>query len=406
MKPSKLIYPALMLLLVLPGCSKRLTVTDAGEKGAPQLSSEELRNLVAGKTLRIVTWDKSDEADVRLSGNGKLSAENSLGEKNGGKWKVDGENRLCIAYDEWSGGGLNCYSVYKIDDSFKMFRLNGSLESTFTLRDGSGADIDYSGVGLGQTMPPSRKAKKTEIIRDSEDTSWWKPQTWFSGGEGEISTAAGDYIVPPAPKSREMLHLLDDKECVQCDLTGEDLKKANLKKADIEKVNLSGADLQGAVLKKANMKNANLFEANLAGADLEGADLSGADLSGANLEGANLEDANLEGAVLIKTRLVDAILLEAVLKNANLGGANLHWADLTEADLSGANLKEAYLVRAKFFKADLTGADLTDAVIQRTSFKEAKGYTPPVEEKAEVDVAKDEEEQEKDEDKKFFFGLF
>ncbi|MCK9294193.1 MAG: pentapeptide repeat-containing protein [Desulfobulbaceae bacterium] len=415
---SKHIFSLLLvLLIILPGCSKSLHTKDAIEQGAKQLSYDDILGLVSEKTLHIVSWDKSVEADVTLYGSGKIAAVNTLGHKSDGKWKVDQDNTLCLRYDQWANRDMQCYSVFKMDDGFKMFRADGGLESTFTVAGGEQEQQVISGVGLGQAMPgssvrseviPEPETNRTQVIPDpgtspsQDDTgarqdSWWKFGLFKGDGE-QPQEAMGDYAAPPAPLSREMTHLLDEKECVHCDLTSQNLQKASLKNADLEQADLSGTDLSGAFLKNANLKKASLAGAKLSGADLEGADLSGANLEGANLEGANLEDANLEGASLTKARLVDAVLASAVLKNADLGQANLHWANLSEADLSGASLKGSYLVKTMFYKADLTNADLTDAVIQRTNFDSVQGYTP-----AANDSGSEKKEEEK---KKSLFGLF
>jgi uncharacterized protein YjbI with pentapeptide repeats len=415
---SKHIFSLLLVLLViLPGCGKRLHTEDAVEQGAKQLSYDDILGIVSEKTLHIVSWDKSVEADVTLYGSGKIAAVNTLGHKSDGKWKVDQNNTLCLRYDQWANRDMQCYSVYKMDDVFKMFRADGGLESTFTVAGGEQEQQVISGIGLGQAMPDSTvrseviaepETNRTVVIPDTSTTptrpesgakndSWWKFGLFKGEGE-DTGPTMGDYAAPPTPLSREMTHLLDEKECVHCDLTSQNLQKASLKKADLEQADLSGADLSGAFLKNANLKKATLAGAKLSGADLEGADLSGANLEGANLEGANLEDANLEGASLAKARLVDAVLVSAVLKNADLGQANLHWANLSEADLTGASLKGSYLVKTMFYKADLTNADLTDAVIQRTDFDSVKGYTP-----AAADTGGEKKEEEK---KKSFFGLF
>lgn len=418
MNSKHIIYLFLVLLVVLPGCGKRLTVKDAAEDGAKQLSYDDILGLVSEKTLHIVSWDKSVEADVTLSGSGKVAAVNSLGHKSEGKWKVDTDNTLCIRYDQWANREMQCFTVYKMDDDYRMFRPDGGMESTFTVAGGEQEQQVISGIGTGQAMPgssvrseviPEPETNRTVVIPDAgavpsrPDTGtgndgWWKFGWFGDDAEEKTEESMSDYAVPPTPLSREMTHLLDEKECVHCDLTNQKLQNASLKNADLEEADLSGADLSGADLKNANLKKATLAGAKLAGADLEDADLSGANLEGANLEGANLEDANLEGAKLSRARLVDAILVSAVVKNADLGQANLHWANLSEADLSGASLKGSYLVKTMFFKTDLTNADLTDAIIQRCNFADVQGYTP---------LAGEAVSEKKEEDKdKSFFGLF
>ncbi len=414
MKLTKLSLLFLFFLVVLIGCGGRLTVKDAEESGARQLTGHNIQRLVTDKTLHIVNWDKSVEADVSFSEGGKLSGENNLGNQTDGRWRISKDNMLCVRYEQWASADMRCYLIFQLDDEFKMFRPDGSLDSTFTVAGGSAGEIAYSNVGLGQSMPGSSASRKTtaDVKRDvvqqeKQEGSWWKPQTWFDGDEParepvtSVTTAGGDFVLPVvAPQSREVRHLLEDKECVRCELSDEDFQNAKLKKADLENANLSNADFSGADLRGANLKSASLSGTNLSNANLEGANLAGANLEGANLEGANLEDADFTGAVLMKARLVDAILQEAILKNSNLENANLHWADLTEADLRSANLKGAYLVKATFYKADLTGAVMDDVVVQRTNFNFAKGYKPEPTGEGTVGLGQGKEEKKK------FFGLF
>lgn len=413
MKLTKLFFLFLFLLVVLIGCAGRLTVKDAQERGAKQLTDQNIQRLISDKTLHIVNWDKSVEANVTFFENGKLSGENNLGNQTDGKWRISKENQLCVRYDEWASAEMRCYDVFRMDDDFKMFRADGGLDSTFSVVGGYDGEIAYSNVGMGQTMPGSSKAQKSAKAakeqvtqQEKQQGGWWKPQTWFDD-EAEldpvrtVTTAGGNFVVPvAAPQSVEVRHLLEDKECIRCELSDEDFRDAELKKADLENANLANVNFAGADLRGANLKSASLSGANLFNANLEGANFAGADLEGANLEGANLEDANFEGAVLRKARLVDAVLVEAILKNSNLENANLHWADLTEADLREANLKGAYLVKATFYKADLTGAVMDDVVVQRTNFNFAKGYTPKPIGEGTVGLGQGKEEKKK------FLGLF
>ena len=66
----------------------------------------------------------------------------------------------------------------------------------------------------------------------------------------------------------DLQKLKDTNSCIQCDLSG---------------ANLRGAALGGADLGGATVNDADLYFANLSGADLGGAYLGGADLEAANL---------------------------------------------------------------------------------------------------------------------------
>ncbi|MFH1217684.1 MAG: pentapeptide repeat-containing protein [Pseudomonadota bacterium] len=415
MNRKLILFLSLAVPLALSACGKRLTMNDALQQGGKQLSGPDVVALVTDKTLHVAKWDNSIEADVILAGSGKLSGKNSVGQKTGGRWKVTNDNTLCLSYDDWGQKDMRCFVVFEKEGGFSMFLTDGSLDSTFTVTGISASDLSFSGVGMGRSMPGSEGLNKTEtttdkgnprtlVIPDEEkkNDSWWKLGL-FSNTKDADAEASGDFAAPaPPPPSREKSHLLDDKECAHCDLTGENLRDAELKKADLEGANLSNADLSGAVLRGANLKNATLGGAKLATADLSDADLTGADLTGANLEGAKLQSASLAGAVLVNARMVDAVLEDAVLTNANLEEANLHWADLTKADLKGANLKKSYLIKANFTKADLTGADLSEAMTQRGIFDSAIGYAPPAVDKPESESKPAEEEKEK----KSFFNIF
>ena len=148
-------------------------------------------------------------------------------------------------------------------------------------------------------------------------------------------------------KDGKFLYALSDlnslkktNECVDCVLSGADLKGVNLKGANLKGAKLNEANLSDANLTGANLTEANLKEANFIGAHLREVDLFEANLEGANLEGANLEGANLEGANLTEANLNGANLTEANLKEANLTLANLTEVNLKEANLNGADLTQ------------------------------------------------------------------
>jgi uncharacterized protein YjbI with pentapeptide repeats len=111
-----------------------------------------------------------------------------------------------------------------------------------------------------------------------------------------------------------------------------------LRGADLRGINLSQADLRGADLSKANLR-----EVNLSGANLAEAQLNEADLSSANLEGANLSETSL-----IKAYLIKANLRSANLRDAYLTGAYLTKSIFTDADLKGAYLNGTQLTGANF----------------------------------------------------------
>lgn len=96
-----------------------------------------------------------------------------------------------------------------------------------------------------------------------------------------------------AGSEADLLRLLEQRRCRDCQLQDADLVMADLR----------DADLRGARLQRANLSQARLDGAQLAGADLsftslQGASLRGADLRGVRLEGTDLRQSDLSGARL------------------------------------------------------------------------------------------------------------
>ncbi len=99
--------------------------------------------------------------------------------------------------------------------------------------------------------------------------------------------------------------LVNENQCVFCDLFDANLRYGNLSNADLSDANLSDADLSNANLSNANLSNANLKRANL----------KRADLSEANLKRANLKDANLIGADLSGADFCVTIMPDGSINN-------------------------------------------------------------------------------------------
>jgi len=83
--------------------------------------------------------------------------------------------------------------------------------------------------------------------------------------------------------------LMETGDCINCDLSGANLKDAKLMDAD--------------------MTNANLIGAKLMDADLTNAHLGGANLSGANLTEAELNYAFMKSVILCNTTMPDGSVL-------------------------------------------------------------------------------------------------
>jgi tetratricopeptide (TPR) repeat protein len=92
----------------------------------------------------------------------------------------------------------------------------------------------------------------------------------------------------------QVIRLLEQRRCSQCqlqdaDLVHADLRDAQLQGAQLQRANLSGSRLDGADLRGANLSFTSLEGASLRGADLRGSQLLGTDLRRADLSGARLD---------------------------------------------------------------------------------------------------------------------
>ena len=108
-------------------------------------------------------------------------------------------------------------------------------------------------------------------------------------------------LAPQSQAYEELIQLLNDKRCPQCQLPDVDLVHADLRDAD-----LSGAELQRANLSQARLDGVDLSNADLRFTSLQGASLRGADLRGAKFYGTDLRDADLSGARLDANALEQA----------------------------------------------------------------------------------------------------
>ena len=89
---------------------------------------------------------------------------------------------------------------------------------------------------------------------------------------------------------------LADVDLVHADLQDADLRRAQLQRANLGQARLDGADLRGADLSFTSLRGASLRGADLTGSRLFGTDLREADLSGARLSYQALEEAHWQGA--------------------------------------------------------------------------------------------------------------
>ena len=291
---SKLLY--LLTLLLLSGCASS-TVNNAEKQGATILSAQEIFNLSSENTLRLISSDF--DAHIYFSQDGSLSASSVFNHNlDYGSWDIKSDGKLCIKFNTWYYGDVNCYSTYKDGekDQYLFFTDNGALAYTGTVSAGNSQDIKVK----------TKKDKKAIYVRGA-----------MSQGQ-EIPRAAPAVRRPtPAPavttsgsssSQEEVKHTVKSmaRNCPGCNFENADLRQANLIGANLKGANLQGADLSRANLRRANLEGADLSGAtllstNLPGANLKGADLSGADFTGANLIQADFSDADLRGCILDNT---------------------------------------------------------------------------------------------------------
>jgi len=291
---SKLLY--LLTLLLLSGCASS-TVNNAEKQGATILSAQEIFNLSSENTLRLISSDF--DAHIYFSQDGSLSASSVFNHNlDYGSWDIKSDGKLCIKFNTWYYGDVNCYSTYKDGekDQYLFFTDNGALAYTGTVSAGNSQDIKVK----------TKKDKKAIYVRGA-----------MSQGQ-EIPRAAPAVRRPtPAPavttsgsssSQEEVKHTVKSmaRNCPGCNFEDADLRQANLIGANLKGANLQGADLSRANLRRANLEGADLSGAtllstNLPGANLKGADLSGADFTGANLIQADFSDADLRGCILDNT---------------------------------------------------------------------------------------------------------
>ncbi len=155
---------------------------------------------------------------------------------------------------------------------------------------------------------------------------------------------------------------LANRDFVEYDLTG-----INLKNADLSAVNF-----QGAILRNADLRNANLREAFLGEADLSGVKLNSANLVDTTFTDAYLGTAKLNNAKLNNADLSNADLSNADLSNADLSNVKLPNTNLRRANLKGINFKQAILSDSDIGNANIEGANLANADITNTYLGDAK----------------------------------
>ncbi|MFZ5797479.1 MAG: pentapeptide repeat-containing protein [Desulfobulbaceae bacterium] len=302
-----LLLVPLLVVPALSGCAPTTVKQIEEERGAKQLSPDEVLKLVEGNTLFFRAY--GEDSHFYYAPTGQVFGQDVLNNRDKGKWDVSDSGELCMKLDWWWYGDLRCFPVYGDGRKYYMGSESGVLSFSAELLQGDAKRLyreikttgkkSYRASVRGQ-QSGSAGLMEQEAAPVAEETQAAPP----------LEEEPRQDIPPAAPGELKATVKWMARDCPGCNFAG-----SNLKKADLVGAKLQGADLSGADLSMANLRRADLQGANLSGADLSFANLPGADLRGSNLQGARFKGANL-----IK---------------ANLTGAKLEGADFSEALLEG-----------------------------------------------------------------------
>ena len=306
---SILLY--ILVLLIISNCAPS-TANNAESRGATALSNQQIFDLATENTLRLISSDF--DSYVYFSRDGSLSASSIFNNNTDyGTWDIKSDGKLCIKFNVWYYGDVNCYTTFKDaeKDQYLLFTSNGALAYSAQASSGNSQEMKIK----------TKKDKKATYVRENMSS-------------GQSVNRSNPAPPRPAPKAVPAPASITTTKNSGSTASQEEVKHT---------VKTMAQDCPDC-----NFEDADLRKAYLVGANLKGANLRGADLSRANLRRANLEGADLSGATLLST---------------NLPGANLKEADLSGTDFTGSNL----------IQADFTGADTKGAIFENTLQEGTKG---------------------------------
>jgi len=281
-----------LILLLLSSCASS-TLNKAEKKGAVAQNAQEIFDMSNENTLRLISADF--DSYIFFSQDGSLSAKsvfNNSGDH--GIWDITDGGKLCIKFNIWYFGDINCYSSYNDPDNsdqFLFFTRNGALAYTVTASNGNSHHIKIK----------TKKDKKAKYVRKSIS----KRQSVETPDPAPVSISTNK---GSSESREEVQHTVKSmaRNCPDCNFEDADLRQAHLVGANLKGANLKGADLSRANLRRANLKGANLkgatlLSTNLPGANLRDTDLRGADFTGSNLIRADFTGADMEGCIFENT---------------------------------------------------------------------------------------------------------
>ena len=97
-----------------------------------------------------------------------------------------------------------------------------------------------------------------------------------------------------ANESNTLTSLMENRSCLECNLS-----KLNLGLQDLQRVDLSGANLSDSYMVNVDLSNANLSNSDLSNTYMNGANLSYTKLVETDFKGAELELANFGQAIFV-----------------------------------------------------------------------------------------------------------
>jgi len=132
---------------------------------------------------------------------------------------------------------------------------------------------------------------------------------------------------PLTARADDLLVLLQQRNCPDCQLADVDLVHADLRDTDLQRAQLQRANLGRARLDGADLRDADLRFSSLQGASLRGADLRGARLDGTDLRQADLSGSQITPGALDRSHWLGAVGIDQGLRSP----ASLHNAGVDEA---------------------------------------------------------------------------
>ncbi len=269
----------------------------AVDRGATPLSTQEIFDLTSRNTLRLISSDF--DAHVFFNEDGSLTAKSVFNNStDAGSWDIKSDDKLCIKFNTWYYGDVNCYSTFKDPekDQYLFFSTNGALVYTAVNTQGNSQSLKLKAKNKNTPAFVRKSLKKSKRPSAPVATA---PQPAPSPSINPADPAASREEVSQTVKNLA-------QNCPDCNFEDADLRQAYLVGANLKGANLRGADLSRANLRRANLEGADLTGAtllstNLPGANLKDADLTGVDLTGSNLIQTDFTGATMEGVILDNT---------------------------------------------------------------------------------------------------------